>query len=231
MVGNAINIDIKVPPAAIKQVSQSRALYNIASASRVRMRKVALRGQWWKDDNGPLLAFLGQEQRPVALLPTSARGYIVRDPANDTQTLVTADLAHQLEFLALSFYRPFPNRLLKASDLIRFSLPTFRRDLISVILMGLLVGLLGIIPPIAIGALFDTIIPGEQQSLLLQVAALLLVVAFTTALFQIVRDSAVLRIEGKLETSLQAATIDRLFDLPPRFFRDYTSGDLGMRAM
>jgi NHLM bacteriocin system ABC transporter ATP-binding protein len=231
LVGNAMGVSISAPPSALKQLSQSRVLYNIAAASRIRMRKVALRGRWWKDDNGPFLAFLGEEKRPVALLPTSGHSYALHDPVSNTQTPVDAILASQLDFLAVSFYRPFPNRPLKASDLIKFGLQTSRRDLISVLVMGLFVGLLGIIPPIAIGTLFDTIIPGAQQSLLLQVAALLLVVAITTALFQITRDSAVLRIEGKMESTLQAATIDRLFDLPPRFFRDYTAGDLGMRAM
>jgi NHLM bacteriocin system ABC transporter ATP-binding protein len=231
LVGKALNITIKAPPGALGQVSQVRALTNIVAASRIRMRKVALRSEWWNDDHGPLVGFLGQEHRPVALLPTARRSYVLHDPVNGTKAPVTPDLASQLDFHAVSFYRPFPVRPLSASDLIRFGIQACRRDLLTLILMGVIVGLLGIALPIATGTIFDTIIPSAQQSLLLQAAALLLVVALTTAAFQITRDIAVLRIEGKMEASLQAATIDRLLDLPPRFFRNYTSGDLGMRAM
>ncbi len=231
VVGKALNITVKAPPGALKQLSQHRTLLNIVAASRIRMRQVALRGRWWQEDNGPMLAFLGEEKRPVALLPTSMRSYVLYDPLTGRQVPVDPILASHLEFHAVSFYRPFPDRPLKVSDLVKFGIQTCRSDVITLILMGALVGLLGLAPPIAIGAIFDTIIPSAQQSLLLQVAAILLVVALTTAAFQITRDIAVLRIEGKMEASLQSATIDRLLDLPPRFFRNYTSGDLGMRAM
>ena len=80
MVGNALNIPIKAHPGALKQVSQQRALLNIVAASRIRMRRVALRNEWWNDDNGPMLGFLGEGQYPVALLPTSPHSYILCDP-------------------------------------------------------------------------------------------------------------------------------------------------------
>jgi NHLM bacteriocin system ABC transporter ATP-binding protein len=231
LVGNAQNIIIRAHPGALKQVSQHRALQNIVAASRIRLRKVALRNQWWKDDNGPMVAFLGEEKHPVALLPTSEHSYVLHNPVSGTLAPVNALLASQLDFHAVSFYRPFPDRNLNVLDLVKFGLHACRPDAIMLIVMGVLVGLLGIAPPIAIGAIFDTIIPGAQQSLLLQIAAILLIVALSTAAFQITRDIAVLRIEGKMESVLQAATIDRLLDLPPRFFRSYTSGDLGLRAL
>jgi NHLM bacteriocin system ABC transporter ATP-binding protein len=231
LVGNALHITIKAYPRALTELSQNRALLNIAAASRVRIRKVALRGEWWHEDNGPLLAFQGEERHPVALLPTSTRSYVLIDPVTQTRQPVDAALARQLDFHGVSFYRPFPDRPLRAMDLLRFGLQACRRDLMTLLLMGLLVGLLGITMPIAVGAIFDTIIPSAQPSLLLQISVLLLVVALSTAAFQITRDLAVLRIEGKMEVALESATFDRLLDLPPAFFRNYTAGDLGLRAL
>ena len=45
---------------------------DIARASRVRVRRVRLAGDWWEQDNGPLLAFLAVDERPVALTPAVA---------------------------------------------------------------------------------------------------------------------------------------------------------------
>src|SRR5262249_9576401 len=160
-------ISVRAPSSALKQVSQDRALLNIVAASRIRMRRVALRGQWWQEDNGPMLAYLDPERRPVALLPTSPRSYVLHDPADDSRVPIHAALARRLDFIAVSFYRSLPNRSLKAADLIRFGLHACRRDLILLMLMGTLVGLLGLVPPIAIGAVFDSIIPSAQASLLL----------------------------------------------------------------
>src|SRR5262249_22651349 len=42
---------------------------------------------------------------------------------------------------------------------------------------------------------------------------------------------ALLRLEGRASTGGQAAVIDRLLDLPASFFRLYSAGDLGTRAM
>ncbi|HVO41382.1 MAG TPA: NHLP bacteriocin export ABC transporter permease/ATPase subunit [Aggregatilineales bacterium] len=231
LVGNALGIAINASAEAPKNLPTNRALLQIVTASRIRMRRVALRGEWWRADNGPLLAFQGDDKRPVALLPTSTRRYVLHDPASGAKQPVDAALAAQFDFHGVSFYRPFPDRPLTAADLVRFGLQACRGDLATLLIMGTFVGLLGIATPVAIGAMVDTIIPSAQQSVLLQLAALLLVVALATAAFQIARDIAVLRIEGKMEASLESATMDRLLNLPPTFFRQFTAGDLGLRAL
>jgi len=92
--------------------------------------------------------------------------------------------------------------------------------------MGIATGLLAMLTPIFTGIIFDTIIPGAQRSALANLTIFLLVSAFAGALFQLTRSFAVLRLEGKMDASTQAAVWDRTISLPVPFFRNYTAGDL-----
>src|SRR5207302_9510371 len=78
---------------------------------------------------------------------------------------------------------------------------------------------------------FDEVIPGGLRPQLLQIRVVLVASAGAVALFQVTRNIAILRIEGKMDASIQAAVFDRLLDLPTTFFRDYSAGDLGTSAL
>jgi NHLM bacteriocin system ABC transporter ATP-binding protein len=96
--------------------------------------------------------------------------------------------------------------------------------------MGAAGGILGLLTPIAIGLLFDHIIPGNDRGHLFHLTLLLMVFAVASAMFQITRNLAVLRVAGKMEYTIQAAIWDHLLKLPVPFFKNYSSGDLAMRA-
>jgi NHLM bacteriocin system ABC transporter ATP-binding protein len=57
------------------------------------------------------------------------------------------------------------------------------------------------------------------------------IAAISAMLFEVTRQFAVLRIETKLDSRVQAAVWDRLLSLPPPFFRRFSAGDLAVRAM
>jgi NHLM bacteriocin system ABC transporter ATP-binding protein len=63
------------------------------------------------------------------------------------------------------------------------------------------------------------------------VTAGLAIAALAAAVFQVVRSFAVLRLSGKIDSSVQAAVWDRLLALPSAFFRRYTVGDLTSRSL
>jgi NHLM bacteriocin system ABC transporter ATP-binding protein len=230
-VGQAMDVVIQAPPGVQKSRDGQDALRRIARASRIRLRRVALRGRWWRADNGPMLAYREEGRRPVALLPTAPRRYELIDPVAHTCTPVTAEVAVSLAPLAYVFYRPFPMRALGAPDLLKFGLRGSRNDVLTVVLVGVAIGVLGMITPLAIGVLFDQVIPGAARSQLLQLGLALLVSAIVSAMFRLTQNVAVLRLEGKVDISLQTGVWDRLLRLPASFFRDYSAGDLAERAM
>jgi NHLM bacteriocin system ABC transporter peptidase/ATP-binding protein/NHLM bacteriocin system ABC transporter ATP-binding protein len=224
------DINLRPHPDALKGKPQKDPLHDIARASRIRMRQVALRGRWWRQDNGPLLAFREDDKRPLALLPTSARRYDLYDPIEQSSQPVTAELADTLHPFAYVFYRPLPDLALTGLDLLKFGFQDVKKDLRIIGLMGLFVGLLGLVTPMLTEILFDSVIPGADRLQLMQLTLVLVAVAMGTTLFELTRGSALLRVEGKMDGAVQAAVWDRLLRLPVTFFRHYSSGDLAERA-
>lgn len=230
LVGNRLNLDIQSYPG-IEKDTQRSALQNIARFSRFRIRQVALRGDWWRRNSGPLLGFLEETDRPVALLPLSARSYELVDPVEQTRQIITPDIEARLSSFAYAFYQPFPDGALTAWELVKFGLRECKGALLTVFLMGTAVGLLELAPPLATDQIFGTIIPNAERGLLFQVGLALVLIALVTGLFRIIRGLAMLEVQSKMDASIQSAIWDRILNLPPPFFRAYSSGDLGVRAM
>ncbi len=231
LVGRVLKIDFQPHPESKKGLVTKDPLNDIAQASRVRTRRVALKGEWWRQDNGPLLGFLKEDHRPVALLPTSPRRYVVADPTARTRLRLNAETAETLDPFAYSFYRPFPERALSGQEMIKFGFLGCRKDFSAILLLGVIVGLLGVLTPVATGIIFNEIIPNAAVDYLLQIAVILVVCYVAAALFTFARNIATMRIEGRMDATVQAAIWDRLMSLPVPFFRRYSSGDLAMRAM
>jgi ATP-binding cassette subfamily C protein len=229
-VGEALGIAIAAPRTGSASHTGRAGVEAVARASRVRVRQVALRGDWWRGEGGPLLAFQADEQHPVALLPARGRRYICYDPATGTRTEVTAELAAALDPFAYTFFRRLPERAVGARELLRLGLRGAAPDMARVALAGAAVGFLGLALPIVTGVVFDSIIPAANQFKLLQLSVALVVAAIATGMFQLVRSIAILRIETRMSAAVQAAVWDRVLNLPMPFFRRYSAGDLAARV-
>jgi NHLM bacteriocin system ABC transporter ATP-binding protein len=231
LVAQALGVSIKVPPDFESLHDYQNPLQEIARASRLRLRWVLLRDDWWRRDNGPLLALRGEERQPVALLPVNARQYALHDPIRREQIPLGESMAAELQPVAYMFYRPFPDRSLNAWSLLRFGQRGARLDLLTLLLVGIAGGVLSLLVPIMTRVIFDSLIPSGEHTQLLVTGGVLAVSAVTVALFQIMRGTTLLRIEGRMDSSIQAAVWDRLLSLPTDFFRQYSAGDLAERAM
>ena len=218
-------------PPGRQSAEMSNAVNRIAEASHFRARRILLRGKWYQEDNGPLLGFYGEDKRPMALVPDGTDCYQAVDPTDGSERLVTEEWAGGLQPHAYMFYRPLPAGKLSGSKIIRFAFQSASvKDIAMLVLMAVAGGLLSLATPLAIGVLFDTVIPSadkEQHGILI---ALLVTGALASLGFQITRSAALVRAESKMNNALQAAVWDRLLNLPVTFFRQYTTGDLANRA-
>ncbi|HRS21841.1 MAG TPA: NHLP bacteriocin export ABC transporter permease/ATPase subunit [Clostridia bacterium] len=238
LVGKSMHIEI-VPPVLNSDESigiddnvTDFTLEAIARASHIRTREVALRGEWYKEDCGPILGFMEEDDRPVALIPVSPGTYILHDPVLHNSKKVNRELAAQIKEWGFVFFRPFSPKEIKLSDLLFFGFQScWKRDLLTIVLMGILGGLLSTAIPLATGIVFDSIIPEGEKSTLLQIALILGASALAAMLFQLTGSIAAMRNEGKIDGSLQAAVWNRLLSLPVPFFKQYSAGELAMRAM
>jgi len=230
VVGQASAIEFIQPQSAdTPSTSKRDMLGEMVEASRVRKRQVALKGNWWQQDQGHLLATLEDGQRPVALIQVG-QGYELHDPERGTVSAVTASLAASLSPFAFTFYRSFPGTAVTLWEMIRFGSQGCLRDYGTAMAMGAAIGLLGMVTPMATGMLFDVVIPASERTQLLQLTLALVAGLLATAMFEITRGVAMLRAEGKMDYTIQAAVWDRLLSLPTSFFRRYSAGDLAVRA-
>jgi len=229
-IGKAAGIHIKIPQSVLqgKARDPQRA---IARHSAVRTRRLVLQGDWWKRDSGPMLAFLEADNRPVAILPRGGHGYTVFDPQTDESVRVHRKTAMALSGIAYVFYRPFPHHPLTGGQVLLAGLRGCGRDLWTIAIAAFVASLLALVAPFATGIVFDSIIPGSERGQLFQTVLLILASAVAMILIALTRGYALLRVEGKLDFSTQAAVWDRLLNLPTTFFRNYSAGDLASRSL
>ncbi len=129
------------------------------------------------------------------------------------------------------FYRPLPEQPLSARRLLRFALHGARGDLLTLVLSGLVAVGLGALVPVATGQVLGAYVPAAEKGLIVQAALGLVGTAVVAAAFMLLQNTALLRLEGRIEASLQPAVWDRLLRLPTRFFAERSTGELASAAM
>ncbi|MEA5616255.1 NHLP bacteriocin export ABC transporter permease/ATPase subunit [Cronbergia sp. UHCC 0137] len=229
-VGRALGIEIRLPVQSEKSQCRRDPLEAIAHASQIRTRRIFLTKHWWKQDCGPMLAYLEADHRPVAILPKSPNRYKLFDPQTGTDYPLNASLANQLSSTAYIFYRPFPEKIKSAWEVFNFAVYGRKRDAIALILSGIIATLLGMLTPQATGIIIDQAIPNSNRGLLLQIAIGLIAASFGIAIFQFTQRIRTLRLQTLTNSTIQAALWDRLLKLKIRFFRQYSTGQLLSRV-
>ncbi|TCR26868.1 NHLP bacteriocin export ABC transporter permease/ATPase subunit [Streptomyces sp. BK205] len=202
----------------------------IALASRVRIRSVRLDGNWWRDDVGPLVGHRALSGAPVALLWRRG-GYVAVHPATGRETPIEKDNAEEFEPRAVMFYRPLPDRKLSPLGLVRFSMRGTGGDVTNLLLSGLVTVAIGALVPIATGKVLGEFVPKAQTGLIVQVCLAVMVSGVVTAAFMLLQNLTMLRLEGRIEATLQPAVWDRLLRLPTKFFTERSTGELASQAM
>lgn len=217
-------IDAALPQQALGADS----VETLAEAAGIRVRRVALRGQWWTGDGGALVASMVDDGGWAALVPSAGgKGYVLYRGAHAQP--VDEAVAAQLSGFAYTLYRPPPAGRLSLGSLAAFALRGLGADLRLLLGLGLALLLLGLATPVATGIMIDTVIPSAQASQAWQLMGVLLLVAATTSVLELVRALALMRIETRMDGTMQAAMWDRVLRLPVPFFRRFAVGDLATR--
>lgn len=232
VIGEHEGIDFKwsAKPGATDSVPE---LGDILDASGVRSRQVRLawNERWWIGDNGAMLALRADNGQPVALLPDMLGHYREVDPVEKRNTRVTAERAKALQPDAWMFYQPLTSGKVRWQDLYRLIRKGLVADFVRFAAAGLLGGLVMLVPAVVVGFVADEVIPTGETSLLYLATAALAVFALIGALLHILQGTALMRLEGRGASRIEAAFWDRLLRLPLSFLRRYPAGNLAMRGM
>ncbi|MEU4209358.1 NHLP bacteriocin export ABC transporter permease/ATPase subunit [Streptomyces sp. NPDC026206] len=216
-------------PGGTGDAARMDPVERIALASRVRTRTVRLGGRWWRENAGPLVGRREESEAPVALLWRRG-GYEAVD-ATGARERIGKDNEAAFAPRAVMFYRPLPDRKLGLLPLLRFSLRGTRRELGGLVLGGLVAVGLGALVPIATGKVLGQYVPDAENSLIVQTALALIATGVVSAAFMLLQNISILRMEGRIEATLQPAVWDRLLRLPVKFFAGRSTGELASAAM
>ncbi|MDQ0688108.1 NHLM bacteriocin system ABC transporter ATP-binding protein [Streptomyces achromogenes] len=230
LVARAAGIALVEPDRTGSDGDRLDPVERVALASRVRARAVRLDGRWWRDDVGPLVGHRALSGAPVALLWRRG-GYVAVHPATGRETPVEKANAEEFEPRAVMFYRPLPERRLSPLGLLRFCMRGTAGDLTNLLLSGLVTVAIGALVPIATGKVLGEYVPKAQQGLIAQVCLSVVVAGVVAAAFTLLQNLTILRLEGRVEATLQPAVWDRLLRLPTAFFAERSTGELASAAM
>ncbi|MGC9441802.1 NHLP bacteriocin export ABC transporter permease/ATPase subunit [Streptomyces sp. WG5] len=230
LVAGAAGIPLAEPARNGTESDRLDPVERVAVASRVRTRTVRLDGRWWRDDVGPLVGHRALSGAPVALLWRRG-GYVAVHPATGRETPVEKANAEEFEPRAVMFYRPLPERRLSPLRLLRFCMRGTRGDLTGLLLAGLVTVGIGALVPIATGKVLGEFVPKAQTGLIVQVCLAVMLSSVVAAAFMLLQNLTILRLEGRVEATLQPAVWDRLLRLPTKFFTERSTGELAGAAM
>ncbi|WP_329223122.1 NHLP bacteriocin export ABC transporter permease/ATPase subunit [Streptomyces sp. NBC_01485] len=230
LVAQAVGITLAEPSQMGADSDRLDPVERVALASRVRARAVRLDGRWWRDDVGPLVGHRALSGAPVALLWRRG-GYVCVHPGTGRETPVEKANAEEFEPRAVMFYRPLPERRLGPLALLRFSMRGTGGDLTNLLLSGLVTVVIGALVPIATGKVLGEFVPKAQQGLIGQMCLAVMVAGVVAAAFMLLQNMTILRLEGRIEATLQPAVWDRLLRLPTKFFAERSTGELASAAM
>ena len=226
---NEAGVALTSPPDPAWSRRMREPIDAIANASRVRTRSVTLRGRWWEQDSGALVAFLEPGRTPVALV-RETRGYVAVDPATGVRRRVTPALAASLLPSAHMFLPSLGRGSIRLSSLWRLGTWAIRRELLWVLALSGCTSVLATLTPLLSRLLLDDVIPQADRVQVQVIAAMLAVAAIVSALLSIVQQHVLLRVEARMELQMEAALMDRLLRLPLAFFRQFLAGDLADRV-
>jgi len=238
LIGDAAGIKFRQPMSREALASIDNPVEAVADASHVRSRRVLLRGEWWRNDCGPLLGYTDTTPPcPVALLRDRWGRYTIHYPENSLpgepdgdaagrEIRVTGQTATRLAPHAVVFYRPLPARKRDLIGLARMGFRNYAGDLFILCALALITTLAGMLLPQITGAIFGQALPEANHRMLLELILGLLAVGGGQAAFYYLQGIVALRLDTGVTSMLQAAVWDHLLRLPMKFFGQFAAGDL-----
>ena len=193
-------------------------------------RRVELGEKWYRDSMGPILAFRKDNDNTVAILPGPLFGYYYRDPETGITHRINRSNASLFSEEGLCFYSPLPLKELGVRDLliyIKDCLDT--EDFILYFVLALAVTLLGMLLTNITRALTGFVLESRDVPLLMGTAVFMISTIFASVLIDTSKQIMMSRINLKASVSMDAAMMMRIMQMPPRFFRQYSSGELSTR--
>lgn len=234
IVAESVGAPLMDSPVALDGDNLLDAVTPMAAPSGIRTRRIRLSPGWEHRDGPSFVGLISDDSdeppRPVALVNRSGNSYEMIDPVLGEAAAVNQQRAAALDGEGVMLYPPLAPGVDSGLAAILQVLRTRGRDILSVALVATAAALIALLTPILTGKLLAEIIPRVDIPMWTAALTALTLGAFSTAAISVVGALSMLRIEARIDETLQAAVWNRLLSLPLPFFRRYLAGDLADRA-
>lgn len=209
---------------------------DLARVSNFMIRQIDLEDNWYKHDAGCILAFKQNVEDdycvPVACVPAGAKKYLEYDFERKTTKQIDETIAEAYVKTAYTVYKPLQNRALEMEDVLSFCMEAIHvKDIWLILLLTLFGSLIGLLLPYLNKLVYGKFISWGNESALWQFGGLIIAFTIGNLLFAIVKNMIVFKSTTSVETSLQSAVYDRLFNLPENIYKQYETSDLVERSL
>lgn len=216
----------------IKKGCDAVDVYSIARISHFLARDIMLGDGWYKKDLGAVLVYSADGESVFACIPRTGGGYAAYDPQSGESVNVNSEFAQKLGLGAVMFYRPFENKSLSVSDLIKFGLAAVQKiDLIKIFICTLIGALVGLLIPVLTQKIYDVFIPSGEKAALIRFCFAITAFIMGNTAFSVVKNLISFGTASCVSYSAQSAAYDRIFGFRESFYGGYDSADLAMRTM
>lgn len=229
---NKNNIEI-ISYSEIKNACGTRfSVEDIAHLSGFPVRKVKLVEKWYKKDSGDLLVFDKESNQPFVAIQKGSSKYNLIDIVTKEPIRIDESVAETLSQEAYTFYRPFPNKEIKSIDLIKYIMSQISmRDVFYTFFLAAVGALISLLLPYLNEKIYDMYIPLGYEEGLISLCVLILSCMIGNVSFTFVNGLAQFRNNTRMLNSVEAAMIDRVFNISSTDLGNIESADLIQRIL
>lgn len=199
---------------------------------RVPAREVRLTGNWWKAAASPMVVQTVAGPRagadtddPGTLWAAVPKGNSYLLLCAHQQRRVDAQLAAQVT-RAWTITPALPARPARLREVLALGMRGTGRDLALMLAATVGIGLLGVVVPIASGAIVGSLVPQAATGRILAVGLLVILAVLVNAGLGLFQGVILARMTTRMDSRNTAIILERVLALPMSFFRGIQSGDL-----
>ena len=217
-----------VPPAGIvPSLRTAKSFDDLSAIGWVRLRPLKLADGWWHTPHAtPFVTRYGPEKVPCTITFKGKRPWIQLWEDVEERPLEREDLA-ALDAEARIAEAPLPARVTTLRGLFRFALAGSGKDAASLAFYAALVMVLSVITPVLSGLVVGRLVQFGENSVILQIGAVMLLIVLLTAGLQTIQNHLALRIKGRMAQRLGSGIWAKLLALPLSFFESRSPWRLG----
>ena len=224
-IGEIMGITFEIPSGNLGD-DIDEILERISLYSGIRIQKISLKDNWWKEDLGIILGFI--DDVPCVLTYDKHGGY-KRSTATSTRTL-TAKQVKKVSNYGYTITKPLPGKINRLFDLIKFAFAPLLSELKSVLYLQIGLSAISMSALLLMGYFFNNFNEFVESGQLALLGTSLIINSVIFCLLSVYQSLALLHLRNKVQIRLEPAIWDRLLKLTPAFYRQYNSGNIAFRA-